>query len=167
MIKYLLIVLLWATPCWAEMNQKYSYQAYPYHNLSFKDRPASEFNNTVIIGSCFYQEWVEGDTKVVKDIFPDGITGVTFEKCNLDNIYVPSGNKIKDGCHRKLKIQNDLSTWILNDDLTPKEPLDKKRRVKTGISVKPKDIPNKKLTKEERRNFEKQLFSTDISSISF
>ena len=103
-----------------KINDKYSFKAYPYHKLSFKDRPASEFNDTEIIGSCFCQE-----NKPDSDIFPNGIMGVIFKKCNLDNIYVPPGNTIKEGTHKKIKVQKDGLDWLLNDDLTPKEPLNK------------------------------------------
>ena len=163
-MRFLIIFLLLTSVCFAgEINEKYSYQAYPYHDLSFKDRPAEEFNNTIIVGSCFYQEWVEGDKEVVKDIFPDGIKGVTFRKCNLDNIKIPKGNIVEDGTNKKIKVQNDFWGWILNDDLTPKEPINKEQRLKVGISIDPKDIPKKKFTKEEREQFERRLNETDIT----
>ena len=139
------------------INKKYSYQAFPYHGLSFKDRPASEFNNTEIVGSCFYQEWQEGELDVVKDIFPDGIKGVVFIRCNLDNVYVPSGNKIVEGTHKTIKVQNDWDDWFLDDNLKPKEPMNKEVRLKAKISINPKDIPKKKFTTKEREDFEKLL----------
>ena len=141
----------------AEINEKYSYQAYPYHGLSFKDRPAAEFNNTTIIGSCFYQEWVEGDAEVVKDIFPDGITGVTFENCNLDNVFIPAGNTVKGGTNNKIKVQNDWADWKLNDSLEPVEPVNKDYWIKAGVSIDPADIPEEKLTEEEREAFEENF----------
>lgn len=145
------------------INEKYSNKGFPYHNVSFKDRPASEFNDTIIRGSCFYQEWIEGDDEVVKDIFPDGMVGVHFTGCNLDNIYIPVGNTIDTTTvnrvlNRKLQVQNDWSLWILDNDLKPKEPLNKEERLEKGISIEPESIPTKKFTKEERDAFE-NLFS--------
>lgn len=139
------------------INEEYSFKAFPYHGLSFKNRPASEFNNTIIIGSCFYQEWREGDSDIVKDIFPDGMTGVIFRKSNLDNIYVPHGNIIENGTNKKIKVQNDWDDWELNKDLIPKEPLNKDIRLQTGVSIDPKDIPSKKFTKKQNQDFRKVI----------
>jgi hypothetical protein len=105
------------------INEKYSYKAFPYHNLSFKHIPAKEFDNTEIVGSCFYQEYTTVDTNVVKDIFPNGMKGVTFIKCNLDNVLIPQGNTIDGGCNRIIKVQNDLNDWELNEDFTPKKQI--------------------------------------------
>jgi len=40
-------------------NTKYSFK--DFLNKNFKDIPVEEFNNTEIIGSCFYQECLEDD----------------------------------------------------------------------------------------------------------
>lgn len=144
-----------------EMNDKYSGKGYPYHDLSFKHE--TDMKNINIYGSCFYQEWVEDDTEVVKDIFPDDMTGVTFYNCNLDNVYVSPENTVVGGSYRKIKIQNDWDDWILNENLTPKEPINKEQRLKAGKSIKPKDIPKKKWTKEERDAFEDTLNSISIT----
>ena len=83
-----------------EMSDKYSGKAYPYHDLSLKGERIKNIN---IYGSCYFQEWVEGDAEIVKDIFPDDMTGVTFYNCNLDNIHVPIGNTVIGGSHKKIK----------------------------------------------------------------
>ena len=164
MIKCLIIFLLMCGVASADpINEKYSFKAFPYHGVSFKDRPASEFNNTIIRGSCFYQEWVEGDMEVVKDIFPDGMTGVVFEKCNLDNVYVASGNTVVKGCNRKLKHQNDLEVWILDDNLKPIKPMDKVYRLLSNVSIDPKNIPKKKLTKKERDDLKNSIYNPIIT----
>jgi len=165
-MKYLpLILILVCSVALAQpMNKEYSYKGFPYHGVSFKDKKAEDFNNTTIVGSCFYQEWTEGDEKVVKDIFPDGMTGVVFERCNLDNIKMVPGNTYIRCSIRKLKVQNDWEDWELNEDLTPKTPSDKDERIKANISFDPKDIPNEKWTKEQREQHENTINDANISN---
>jgi len=144
-MKYLLILfLLFSLPLQAqEVNEKYSYK--DFLNQSFKKEKAEDFNNSIIIGSTFYQEWVEGDIK--KDIFPEGMTGVIFKKCNLDNVEVPVGNTVdKSSVNKKIKVQNDLEDWILDKDDNPVEPIRKEKFVEYNLSIDPADIP---LTKKE------------------
>lgn len=130
------------------INEIYSFKAYPYHGLSLKDRPVAEFNNSEIVGSCFYQEWLKGDAKVLKDIFPDGMTGVVFKRCNLDNIKIPAGNTVDPDCsNRRIKVQNDLEDWILNTNDEPDEPIDKAAFIRLNISINPTDIPAQELAK--------------------
>jgi hypothetical protein len=153
----LLLILLFAPLAFAEpLNEKYSYKAFPTHGLSFKGVDATEFNGTEIIGACFFQEWVEGDAEVIKDIFPNGMTGVIFTKCNLDNISIPVGNTVVGGTEKGIKVQNDLDDWTIDKgDKKALEPLNKEERVKAGVSIDPKDIPKTKLTKEEKEDFDK------------
>ncbi len=120
------------------LNEKYSYK--DYMNKELSEEKASDFNDTEIIGSCFYQE---GDPD--QEIFPVGITGVNFIRCNLDNVKLPAGCTVFGGTNKKIKIQNDLSDWILDKDGNPTEPIDKKDREEAGISCDPKDIPVTKL----------------------
>lgn len=135
------------TGCTKPVNDKYSFKGFAHHGLSFKDRPASDFNNTCIKGSSFYQEWVEGDTEIIKDIFPDGMTGVEFVRCNMDNIEVKIGNTVDATSSRnKIKVQNDLEDWKLDSSLKALEPMDKDRFIEEGKSIDPKDIPSEKIT---------------------
>lgn len=130
------------TGCTKPVNDKYSFKGSAHHGLSFKDRPASEFNNTCIKGTSFYQEWVEGDVSIVKDIFPDGMSGVEFVRCNLDNIEIPVGNTVDStSSQNKIKVQNDLEDWKLDTSLKPIEPVDKDSFIEEGKSIDPKDIP--------------------------
>ena len=153
-----------------EVNQKYSFG--DFMNQSFKGSPAEEFNNTVIVGSCFHQEASEDAItlrEIEKDIFPAGMHGVTFRRCNLDNVFIPLGNIIWDEgwekcTHKKIKLQNDWRYWILGEDLKPIEPKDKEEWIKRGISIRPEDIPTKKFTKEEKKQFE-ELLNEEIISI--
>jgi len=153
-----------------DTNKKYSYKAFPYHGLSFKDRPAEEFNNTEIIGSCFFQSWKEDDVEVVKDIFPDGMIGVVFKKCNLDNIHVSTGNTVitegKERCtHLKVRMMNDLADWILDDELKPVEPLNKECYQEFSLSMDPKDIPKEKMEECVFIKKEREIHEATIGGI--
>lgn len=108
--------------------------------MDLTKEPISDFNNSEIIGSCFYQQ-VAPDTQV----FPTGITGVKFIRCNIDNVLIPSGNTIEGGCHRKIKMQNDLEDWIVDGSGNLIEPVSKKKFEKLGLSTNPKDIPAEKV----------------------
>jgi len=173
----LILILFVAVNAYAEkpINEKYSYRAFPCHNVSFKDRNVEEFNNTIIIGSCFYQEWVKGDEDVEKDIFPDGMTGVTFEKCNLDNIWIDENKNtvVKTGTDRcftkKIKVQNDNHAWIVEKrqgEWKPVEPVNKEMRLQVGISIDPKDIPKKKVNRKEYRKFMERFYEEGIIPIT-
>ena len=123
------------------INKKYSFKDFTAQSFASVD--PSEFNNTEIVGSCFYQE-AEPDTEV----FPAGMVGVTFKRCNLDNVKIPPGNTVEGSCcHRKIKVQNDLEDWFLDTSLKPVEPMSKKKFIELGISTDPKDIPATKLDK--------------------
>ncbi len=134
------------------INKKYSFK--DFMHKKFLDVDASEFNNTEIKGSCFYQEslWNADslsnspkDPRV--DVFPAGMTGVTFTRCNLDNCKIPSGNIIGErNSNRKIRVQNDNEDWVLNDfDNKPKEPISIKRFQEENKSINPKDIPGEKI----------------------
>ena len=129
------------------VNTKYSFHV--FMRQSFVDVDPSEFNNTEIVGSCFYQEslW-DGDSLSASpkdplvDVFPPSMTGVTFVRCNLDNCNIPAGNVVGERCsHRKLRVQNDNEDWVLDGSSKPLEPVDKKRFEEDGKSIDPKDIP--------------------------
>ena len=130
------------------INVKYSFQN--FCGQSFKDHPVKDFNNSEIKGTCFYQEAKENDVEVLKDIFPDAMIGVVFERCNLDNVLIPNGNTVgMRSSNQRIKIQADLTDWKLDNTLKPIEPIDKKTRLREGISIDPKDIPVEYLREEE------------------
>ena len=127
-------------------NEKYSGR--DFTGLSFTSVNVGEFNDSEIIGSCFAQEapyspqGLDGNPPdPMVDIFPPSMTGVTFVRCNLDNCNIPTGNTVSGGTNRKIRVQNDLSDWILDNGNKPIEPQDKKDRIKLSISIDPNDIP--------------------------
>ncbi len=127
------------------INVKYSFK--DFSGQDFGGLLADEFRDE-IKGSCFAQEVAHGAT--IPDggvrIFPAGMTGVTFTRCNLDNVYVPLGNTVSGSCaHRYVQAQNDREDWVLNKATkTPLKPINKKLFIKLGLSIDPIDIPNTK-----------------------
>jgi len=97
--------------CYAlPINEKYSYKDFTNQDLSFE--PAEDFNNTRIVGSCFYQE-----NKKNAKIFPKKMKGVEFDRCNLDNVKVNGTNKVLDTCtNKKIKVRDDKFDLEYSDD---------------------------------------------------
>jgi hypothetical protein len=128
-------------------NDKYSFKDFTGRSLL----KATDLNGAIIFGSCFSQEIP--DTK----IFPNDMIGVTFYNCNLDDVFIPAGNIVVGGTQRKFKVQNDREDWLLNDDLTPKEPINKEEYLKLGLSVDPKGLPKDMMLEDIIEKKQKEL----------
>lgn len=125
------------------INEKYSFR--DFVGQEFTKLDAEEFNNTEIVGSNFWQ-----DNKPFTSIFPEGMRGVTFKRCCLDNVVIPEGNiVVLDGADKcsnlQLKTQNDNEYWVVDKELKPIEPLERKQFLRLGLSLDPSSIP---LTKQ-------------------
>jgi hypothetical protein len=118
-------------------NEKYSHK--DFTDQIFTHTDLSEWNNTEIIGSCFYNQIP------LTKVFPSEIKNVKFIGCNLNNIIIPDGCTVEGGCHILIQVQNDGEDWILDKDLNPIEPLNKTQFEKLGLSIDPKDITNVKV----------------------
>lgn len=96
------------------INKEYSYRDFTNKSLSKID--PKELNDTEIVGSNFYQEAKLNDSvlSVKKDnIFPAGMKGVKFIRCNLDNVSVPEGNTVDATCiNRIIKVDVDNSDYV-------------------------------------------------------
>ncbi len=137
-------------------NLKYSHKDFTHQVFTGVD--AAEFNDSEIVGSCFYHEAAydpdaQGNSPVdsMVHIFPPGMHGVTFLGCNLDNILVPGDpgtNLIGEGCsNRKIRVMNDMEDWVLGANHKPTEPMDKKRFESEGWSTSPANLPAEKQDK--------------------
>ena len=73
------------------INYKYSFKDFTNKDLSTE--PVEDFNDTIIKGTCFY---IEGNGFSAR--FPTDMTGVVFDRCNLDNCIIPNGNVVKWNC---------------------------------------------------------------------
>jgi predicted GH43/DUF377 family glycosyl hydrolase len=142
------------------MNEKYSYKDFTGKILTETD--PKEWNDTEVIGSCFANQ------KPKTEVFPKGITGVKFIKCNLDNCLVPQECEIVGGCHRWIAVQNDLEDWLLDENLNPVEPLNKKAFEKLSLSTSPLSISASKVeepvTWTKRKEYEDAL-QADIKAL--
>lgn len=88
-----------------------------------------------IYGSCFSQE--TPDTNV----FPIEVDGLTFIKCNLDNVEIPENSTLIDCVSRRFKCQNDLRDWEVDEYGDPVKLLDEDYWIGIGKSVDKDDIP--------------------------
>jgi hypothetical protein len=135
------------------LNKEYSYK--DFTNKSLTDTDPKTWNDTEVVGSCFHRCVPKTET------FPKGITGVTFTKCNLDNVVVPKECKINGGCHRWIAAQKDGEDWLLDDALNPVEPINKATYIKLGLSTAPLSISSAKLSESvivsKRKELEDQL----------
>ena len=113
-----------------------------YSNKDFTNSiltKVKDLNGQVIRGSCFGKE--VPDTKV----FPADMRDVTFINCNLDNCLIPEGNTVIDCTTRRYKVQEDGEDWIIDKDLKPIEPVNKKAWIKLGRSIDPASIQMNKV----------------------
>lgn len=150
-MKYLILIILISTSLFADVNKKYSYK--DFMDKSLKGADVAELNNSTIIGSCFYQQ-----ENPDADIFPDGMTGVIFQRCNLDNVLVTAENTVDESnTHKKLKTQKDKCTWILDADNKPLEPLNKSKFIELDLSIDPLDIPTEEVEENILQKKEKEL----------
>lgn len=123
------------------MNEKYSYK--DFSGQSFIEIDPFEFNNSEIIGSCFaIRDW----DKTKNNVFPVGMTGVTFKKCNLTNVIIPPGNILTDkSVNERILWQNDGEDWIVDVNGNPLSPWKAYRFDKYNLSKDPNDIPAEKV----------------------
>jgi len=74
----------------------------------------TDMSNQVIHGLCLSQH--QPDTHCL----PEGLTGVTFQYCNLMNVYVPPGNTVEDTCQTtRYMVQDDGQDWEVDENNNP------------------------------------------------
>jgi len=146
------------------VNDEYSKKDFTNQDLTKES--ADDFNNSEIVGSCFFQHTVR------TDVFPSAMTGVTFEKCNLDNCVIPAGNTVDKSCaHNQFIVQNDGCKWIVDASDDPTEPLNEKIFDHYSLSKDPADIPalsvgNKSVLITEREKELLQATKDEINAIA-
>lgn len=139
-----------------QRNEKYSFQDFTNQNL----RSATDLNGAVIIGSCFYQTCAADFTgDPLRHIFPGDMRDVAFVECNLDNVYIPPGNTIRQCSHRRIKLMNDREYWFVGEDLKPTQPIHEKRLKLLQENVDPKKIPTEKISDANllKKRFEQMI----------
>ncbi len=134
-------------------NEKYSFKDFTGQDLT--GLPASEFNDSEIVGSCFYREApYDADSLGANakdprvDVFPLGVVGLVLTRCNLDNVTIPAGATMGDrSSHRKVRIQNDNQDWICDDSTyKPIELCNMKQAQRNGLNTDPANIPETRVT---------------------
>lgn len=149
-----------------QVNEKYSRQ--DWTNRRFFDTFPAEWNGTIVDGACFYQEavYVPMPVDPSRAVFPIGMTGVTFRRCNLDNCVVPVGNTVEASCsHRKIRVQNDRDDWVLDVANRPVEPVNRKARAKVGLTIDPRELPDKPITRDEFEIYKRALGGAEASVV--
>ena len=91
---------------------------YSCKDFTGKNLQSADFTGvTLIEKSCFSQEAPDSH------IFPDDLTGVTFNYCNLDNVFVPAGNIVADCSTRRFLAHPDGTDWLVDENNTMIAPL--------------------------------------------
>lgn len=142
------------------INEKYSYKDFMHKTLTHIE--ASEFNDSEIVGSCFYAE-------KIREVFPADVHDLILTDCNLDNVILPVGCIVNGGTNKRILIQNDLEDWIVDEDDNPIEPVHKERFTRLGLSIDPQDIPQEKVEeniceekiRQEHAKIDAQILATE------
>lgn len=114
------------------INEKYSNKDFTKKILT--DTDPKEWNDTEIVNSCFAQEIP------LTNVFPEGIEGVIFIRCNLDNCVIPKNCTVEGGTNKLIQVQKDGIDWIVDNNLNPIEPINKGEFIKVGISIDPTSL---------------------------
>lgn len=119
-----------------DYNETYSFKDFSNQSFAMDLIPPG----TIIRGTCFYQEG-----RPDSHIFPETMTGVTFERCNLDNCYIPPGNVLAEQAgipcsNKQIMVQNDLRDWQLDAEGNLIEVMGKKFWESEGVNVHCNDI---------------------------
>jgi len=115
-MKILILLLALSVTCYANpINTKYSQK--DFTGKTFTTRPASEFNDTTIQGSCFYQPTDKEEAVLIK-VFPDTVKNLKLVACNLDNAKIPSGAIIVGelNCNRVIKQKNNCDVEATKEE---------------------------------------------------
>ena len=124
------------------LNKEYSYRDFSCRSLREVD--SAELSDSEIVGSSFAQRVEQAALgNPLQDVFPDGMLGVRFRRCNLDNVRVSLGNVVDGGCNRLLVPQNDGETWVVDGFGMPLQPLHRAEFQRHGLSEDPGDLPAK------------------------
>lgn len=91
------------------INTKYSYKNFRGADLTGED-PA-DFSHSTIVGSTFFQP---NSPKTI--VFPSGVIGITFERCNLDNVVLPEASILIQSSNLLIRDTDD-GARVLDDDL--------------------------------------------------
>jgi len=115
-----------------------------------------ELNDTEIVGSCFSQE------SAFTEVFPDGMVGVTFRHCNLDNCIIPVENAMVNCTNKHFNYMADGERWIVDSKGKAISPLHPDRFDKWEISKDPADIVSSGNSKFSRTQLKERAYQKAI-----
>lgn len=102
-----------------------------FSNMPVPDLP----DNIVVYSTLFYHE-------TDAEPFRRDLSGVTFVKCNLDNLVIPEGNTVIQCSQNRFKVQNDRNDWLLDERGDVAIPMNYRTFEKLDLPMpKPEDIP--------------------------
>lgn len=122
-----------------------------FNGWEFLSRPEYDFSNKIIYASIFSQEAPD------QSIFGDKMTGATFLRCNLTNVFVPDGNTVIDCVTTRAATLNDGRVWELDAGDRPVKLTSEKHWQILGTSIDPADIPAEKLVLAPHETLETKL----------
>lgn len=115
-----------------DISEKYSNRDMTGWNIS----SAEDMDGIVIVNSCLASQDLSAQ------VLPANLTGATFIRCNLDNVFIPDGNTVIDCSNRFIAEQNDGEDWLIDPQtLAPIEPVNKKLLEMNGQNTDPALIP--------------------------
>ena len=118
----------------------------------------TDMSGIIIHGLCLSNETPNAA------VLPPDLTGTTFLLCNLDNVFIPSGNTLIGGSNRLFQVQADGQDWLLQTTaplqlhgtsqaapvgslaaaqamvLTPLQPLNLATTIADGLNTDPSQI---------------------------
>lgn len=114
---------------------------------SFKCYAGREFSGIKLDGLTIYQTNFAQETPD-KEIFDSKVKNLTFVKCNLSNVSLPTGSTVVDCIQTRFKCQNDLNDWEIDGSGKPLRTLNYNIFLKKGLDLPdPIDIPATKTDK--------------------
>ncbi|MDD5199262.1 MAG: hypothetical protein PHC88_05610 [Terrimicrobiaceae bacterium] len=117
-----------------EYSDEWSFKNFSNQRNIFAGR-GKELDGLTIYSTSFYQEALD------VDIFPSDVKNLVLAFCNLDNVVIPRGSTLIECSTRRIKVQNDLRDWELDDNDQPIKLINEEYWKQQGYFTDPALIP--------------------------
>lgn len=143
-MRILFVLLFFATSALAQVKDgilTYQGQIYTLDPVySQRDFTGLDLSDAKIIaGDAIYASTFSHETPDTH-VFPETMQGITFIDCNLDNVFIPAGNRVIAGSQRRFKAQADGQDWIVDAQSQPLEPVNKDLDIAQNVNIDPKNL---------------------------